>query len=348
MHYDGFATKAGYPRRHMKIRPYSWLLVVAIILGLGGELFARYFLGLGHPPLSQAHPTIEYLFKPNQDVRRFGNHFSTNRYGMRSADFPPQKQTPTELRIMVYGDSVVNGGNLTDQSRLATSLLQNRLTNDLHRPVIVGNISAGSWGPPNELAYLRQYGFLDADIAVLVLSSSDYDDAPTFEPLDPMTHPTQAPVSALWEGITRYLPRYLNGRVINEAGTVPVTHVPNKTDMEVSLGAEREFLQSARGRGVRILLVQHWTASELKSGQPLEGHAMIRDVATSESVPVADDVDPLRARIASGQNPYRDDIHVNETGQSVLEQLLLEQLNQHFSEILQPQQPRVAEQRPAT
>lgn len=331
----------------MKFRLHAWLLVAALILGLGGEVFARYFLGLGSPPLSEAHPTIEYLFKPDQDVWRFGNHFTTNRYGMRSTDFPAQKQTPAELRIMVYGDSVVNGGNLTDHSRLATSLLQSRLSSDLHRPVIVGNISAGSWGPPNELAYLRQYGFLDADIVVLVLSSSDYDDAPTFEPLDPLTHPTQAPVSALWEGITRYLPRYLHGRVINEAGTVPLAHVPNKRDIEVCLGAEREFMQMAHERGVPMLLVQHWTASELTKGQPLEGHALIRDVATSESVPVADDLELLRVRVAIGQNPYRDDIHVNETGQVVLEDLLLEQIKAHFPEVLQPREPTVAGQRPA-
>ena len=320
----------------MPTRLLRWLAIAAIALTLGGELFARYYLGLGHPPLSQTHPTIEYLFQPNQDVRRFGNHFSTNRYGMRSVDFAPQKRTPAELRIMVYGDSVVNGGNLTDQAQLATSLLQQRLANDLRRPVIVGNISAGSWGPPNELAYLRQYGFLDADIVVLVLSSSDYDDVPNFEPLNPMTHPTQAPVSALWEGITRYLPRYINGKTINEAGVVPEVHVPNKRDVEVSLSAEREFLETAKTQGVKVLLVQHWTASELHSSQPQEGHADIREVAVNAAIPIADDADKLRASIAAGKNPYRDDIHLNEAGQLVLEELLLEEITRNFPQTLTP------------
>jgi hypothetical protein len=319
------------------LRVAAALLVAAIALLACGELFARYYLGLGHPPLSQTHPTIEYLFKPNQDVRRFGNWFRTNRYGMRSEEFPPQKRTPRELRVMVYGDSVVNGGNLTDQSRLATSYLQQTLTNDLQRPVVVGNISAGSWGPPNELAYLRQFGFLDADIVVLVLSSSDYDDAPTFEPLNPMTHPTQAPLSALWEGITRYLPRYINGKVINEAGQVPdAQRLPNTRDMEVSLSAEREFLETARAQAVKVLLVQHWTASELRNRQPLQGHAYIRRIATEGAVPISDDADKLQAQLDAGKNPFRDDIHLNDAGQLALAEFLLEQLRHNFSDILTP------------
>jgi len=44
----------------------------------------------------------------------------------------------------------------------------------LGRPVVVGNASAKSWGPPNELAYLQHFGTLDADVVILELSSHDY------------------------------------------------------------------------------------------------------------------------------------------------------------------------------
>jgi hypothetical protein len=301
----------------------KWGLAVAVALIAGGELIARFVLGLGDPPLSETHPTIEYLFQPNQTVHRFGNLFQTNRYGMRSTDFPPRKLDPRELRVMVYGDSVVNGGNLTDQSRVATSILQGTLAKALNRPVIVGNISAGSWGPPNEYAYLRQYGFLGADIVVLVLSSSDYDDAPTFEPLNPLTHPTSAPLSALWEGISRYLPRYLSGTVTNESGAVPdAAHIANERDIEVSLEAEHDFLEMAKQRPVKILVLQHWTASELARGVPLEGHTDIRRVATESGVPIYDDADVLRAYLKAGKNPFRDDIHLNDAGQRALAELL--------------------------
>ena len=189
---------------------------MASIVGIGaavalisGELIARYALGLGNPPLSTSHETIEYLYQPNQDVSRFGNRFLVNQYGMRSETFPPEKQSSAETRIMVFGDSVINGGNLTDHSNLATTLLQNELSQSSSNPVIVGNISAGSWGPGNWLAYAKEYGFFEADIVVLQISSHDWKDNPKFKPLNPNTHPQDQPISAVTEGITRYLPRYL-------------------------------------------------------------------------------------------------------------------------------------------
>ncbi|MCC6134828.1 MAG: hypothetical protein IT491_05555 [Gammaproteobacteria bacterium] len=185
----------------------SILATVAILIG-AGELFARYVLGLGDPPLSLAHDQIEYLFKPNQDVMRFGHRIIINAYGMRTENFPKAKPAG-EFRVMVFGDSVLNGGNLLDHSTLATTLLSKRLSDALERPVVVGNISAGSWGPGNWLAYAQEYGFFDADIVMLVISSHDYADNPTFAPLNPLTHPQERPWSALWEGVTRYLPRYL-------------------------------------------------------------------------------------------------------------------------------------------
>ena len=311
-----------------KGRRLAWIIGSLVLLGVTAEVFARMVLGLGHPPLSMPHPTIEYMFKPNQSVRRFGNLFTTNRYGMRSADFPPQKSDPKEFRVLVVGDSVVNGGTLSDQSHIATALLQQRLQLKMHRPVVVGNISAGSWGPPNELAYLKQYGSLDADVIILVLSSSDYDDAPTFEPLTSDTHPTDTPISALWEGIIRYLPRYLGGSPPSDSGVVPaVDRVPNKRDIELCLAAEREFFNFAKNAGAKILLVQHLTASELRGRRPLEGFSQLRTVAVESEVPVYDDAEVLTKYQRGGKDPFRDDIHLNDNGQQALAELLIQSID---------------------
>ena len=97
-------------------------LLSAVVVG---ELFSKFYLGLGTPPLSITHTSIEYMFKPNQSVTRFGNSFASNEYGMRSDSLA--EKSLDELRIMVFGDSVINGGNLTDQSELATVLLQQSL-----------------------------------------------------------------------------------------------------------------------------------------------------------------------------------------------------------------------------
>ena len=135
------------PRRGWR-RPLRWpvrLLVALLVLLIAAELFARFYLGLGDPPLSMADPEIEYLFKPDQTCYPFHKRVHYNAWSMRSEDFPRHKSQPDELRVMVFGDSVVNGGSLTDHADLATTILQRRLSEDLGRPVVVGNISAGSW-----------------------------------------------------------------------------------------------------------------------------------------------------------------------------------------------------------
>jgi hypothetical protein len=318
------------------------LLGGVVLLAAAGELFARFYLGLGDPPLSQTHPTIEYLYKPNQRLHRFGNLFVTNRYGMRSDDFPPQKVRPREFRVMVYGDSVINGGTLTDQSRLATTLLQESLTKRLQRPVVVGNASAGSWGPPNELAYLEQFGLLDADLVILELSSEDFVDSPTFEPLDPLTHPTDAPWSAVWEGVTRYLPTYLESRRPPQrfvaAGSDPAEPI-NPQNAKECLSAEREFLRIAADAGVPAIVLQHWRESELHRGRPDPGHAEIFQVATEARVPVYQDVDAFRKLINASHSPYRDDIHPNVEGQEALAEIFLD-IVQHAVPPHEQQPPR--------
>ena len=108
----------------MKKKSMKSIIVVAIfVLLLLGELFARFVLGLGDPPLSIGDKEIDYLFAPNQECNRFGNSIVYNDFSMR-CDFT-LKGTNPKRRIFVVGDSVVNGGVLTDHKDLATTILQN-------------------------------------------------------------------------------------------------------------------------------------------------------------------------------------------------------------------------------
>ena len=154
-------------------------------------------------------PDIDYLFVPGRTYHRFGNVISYNTFSMRADDVSPHKTDPNELRVLVIGDSVVNGGALTDDSQLATRMVQERLAQDLARPVWVGNVSAGSWGPGNQLAYLRKFGTFNADIAILVLSTHDIADVPDFAPDLGPDSPESPPVLAMEEAVYRYLPRYV-------------------------------------------------------------------------------------------------------------------------------------------
>jgi hypothetical protein len=311
------------PKRRRRRWPLR-VLIVLLLLAVTGELFARFYLGLGDPPLSQADPEIEYLFKPDQDCRRFGHRVKYNHYSMRSDDFPVHKSRPDELRVLVVGDSVVNGGAPTDQSQLATTLLEQRLGADLKRPVVVGNISAGSWGPPNELAYLKRFGLFDADVLVIVLSSHDYADVPTFEPIVGVNrwYPDHKPISALWEGIDRYLLPRLSAQPGSNEGFVPATAPAKQADIDACMSAIREMIEMARRGGAKVIVAQHLERQETLAS-PLPGHDVIAQEARRDGVTPIELATAFEAARARGEDPYRDGIHPSIVGQREMAGALL-------------------------
>ncbi len=221
---------------------------------------------------------------------------------------------------MAFGDSVLNGGNLTDHAKLATTLLAKRLTLRMRVPVVVGNISAGSWGPGNWLAYAREYGFFDADVVLLLISSHDAGDNPTFAPLNPNTHPQNRPVSALLEGITRYLPRYLPEWVkTGVAGPTAPPVVANNEQMIAQGTADlRAFLDLALTQVPRVMVVQYPDRSELGPDGAKLGYYLIKSIVEESGAEVFSAFSDMKAALDRGENPYRDNIHVNDSGQMVL------------------------------
>ena len=290
---------------------YSLAAIGALLLV--GEAVARYGLGLGTPPLSVTHPRIDYMFAPNQDVDRFGNRQLYNGYGMRNG---PVSSWGDNRRVLVFGDSVLNGGNLTDHAELATTLASKNLPD-----AIFANISAGSWGPDNILGWIETFGLLDADTVVLVLSSHDLGDAPTFAPLNPATHPTEQPLSALHEGVVRYLPRYLPdalGAVLRPA--------PGTRDLEGDMTGQpgRQALPQIFGRldaaAVPACVVVHGTRSEMEQENPEDLQAL-EDLVSSYEVPTVASFGHVKRTEVN--TLYRDDIHINEQGQRELADAIL-------------------------
>jgi lysophospholipase L1-like esterase len=302
-------------------RGAAWLAAASLTVLVLTEVVCRAVLGLGTPPLYESDAGFEYRLRPNQDVQRFGNHIVVNRWGMRAINFSEHKTHPNELRVMVFGDSVVNGGSQIDQSELSTSLLQTSLQNRLGRLVTVGNISAGSWGPGNWLAYAERFGFFDADVVVLVLGSGDHSDNPAFAPLG-ASHPTQTPTLALQEAVQRYLPRYLpeplrdllTERTASAAELGPADSARGLADLE-------QFLRNARVENRTVIVVHHPDRDELDSGVYLDGHAQIRALVQSVSLHF---VELSTAFSAAGPGIYRDNIHHTAQGQRVLAEALFD------------------------
>lgn len=182
-------------------------LLVLMISGLGGVLLLegglRLFLGLGDPVVLQADPEIGYLFQPNQAKHRFGNAVYYNQYSQRSDALQEPKP---QFRVLMTGDSVLNGGNLTDQAvtiaeQLETQLLAAGTTAE------VLNASAGSWGIGNQWAYLQRFGAFESDLLILQIGTHDLvQPTSTGEKIgQDLNFPDRAPKCALQEVSTRYL-----------------------------------------------------------------------------------------------------------------------------------------------
>jgi hypothetical protein len=292
----------------------------AVLLLLGGlELFCRYRLGLGDPPLSRTDPEIEYLFVGPRTYHRFGNSIVYNTFSMRTHDFDARRRNPDEIRVLACGDSVINGGALTDQSQLMTTRLENHLSQDFHRPAVVMNVSAGSWGPPNFLAYVKRYGFFEADLLIIVVSSHDWADAPTWEPVVGVNSdfPDRTPTFALTEAVTRYLPRYLP----HGGASAPPARSPSQGEIDQAMGAFKTLVRMAQDKHIPVLVEQHFEQPELTAAET-EGHRAFREAIAELHVPNVEDAEPFAAEIKAGQTPYRDNIHLNPHGQEVLEGIL--------------------------
>lgn len=316
-----------------------WLTVTlagvggAALVAVAAEVYARRVLGLGDPPLWVEDPDMDYLPKPLHEVRRFGKRVAYNRYSMRSDDFPPTKDDPRQFRVLVYGDSIVHGDTRLDQHEVATNVLQERLAERLGRPVVVGNVSAGGWGPINCLAHMERFGTLDADAVMFVLNSHDYGHVPGFGRPLAKRRPQRKPALALCEITSRYLPRLLSYK----RGAARFPGPPTQENIDKSVAAVNRFIDKLQAEGTPLVIVQHLKRDEVE-GEPLPGYDAFHSIAESRGVHRFDLGPALANCLAEGHEPYRDEIHLNALGQRLMCEELIAALEQ-FDLLPQPEVP---------
>ena len=183
-----------------KIKKLFLLLLTFAIIG---EFYLRYFQGFCNAPLYIESKKYEYIVAPNQDGKRFGNHYYFNSYSQRN-----EEPNPTKEKILALGDSILFGGLQSHQDSIATSLF----TNEEQKYQML-NISAGSWAPDNCAAYLKENGFFNAKEMFLVVSSHDAHDIMDFKAVvgTHKSYPSKQYYLAWQELINRYLiPKVFN------------------------------------------------------------------------------------------------------------------------------------------
>jgi len=269
----------------------------------------RQIWGFCDAPLSIESEKYEYIFAPNQERIRFGQHVHYNSFSQRSEE--PKKQ---KKKILGCGDSVINGGVQTDQKDLATTLFE-ELTG-----VQMLNISAGSWGPDNCAAYLKEKGTFGADGIILVVSSHDAHDNMNWQTVvgQSVAFPDKQYKLAIWEVIDRYLlPRVVG--LFKSTSSVN----PNDPDAAVNAGIQKngkefnvgfaQLKKLADNSKMHFVIYLHPEKIEVESGGYNEQGEEIINWAKENGV-------TLYLGLEEGEtlDGFRDNIHLNELGQQRL------------------------------
>lgn len=285
------------------------ILAITILILVAAEIFLRIY-GFCEAPLYRISDKYEYMAVPNQEGVRFFNHYKYNSYSQRS-DEPDS----TKIIILGLGDSVIFGGVQTDQKDLATSIF----TAETGMQML--NISAGSWGPDNCAAYLKEKGLFGARAMFLLVSSHDAHDNMNFQPVVGV-HPSY-PERQYKLAIVELMDRYVLPRVFKKknAGLDPDQKVAQgvgikKGGLEFNPGFD-ELKTMADNADIPLVVYLHADVEELRNGSYNEQGIEIVDWAKKNNVTLIKELD-----YNFTEEDYRDGIHINDKGQRKLANIM--------------------------
>lgn len=284
------------------------LWAVIVVLGtIMAELALRKFWGLGDMAIVfQKDSAFEYIPRPNQEKVRFGNRITYNEYSMRSEALAASD----ECVVLGFGDSVINGGTLTDHDSLATTIVENRFIEEFGTGFRFLNISAPSWGPDNCAAYLDRFGSFEAKMIVLFVSSHDAHDLMTFEDVVGVhpSYPDKVYPLALLELLGRYVAPIFFDAVNKDTTTVDPLLI-NEGGVDFSQGFDF-FLKYSRKNNIPLVVCLHAEKSEIEMGDFNEMGKEILSYCDKNNIKVISGLE-----IGEQLSDFRDLIHINEMGQ---------------------------------
>lgn len=287
---------------------YCWICAPVILL-VCVELILRIVFGFCDAVLYQESDRYEYIAQPNQYRYRFFSHIDYNSCSQRS-----DEPDTTKTIILGLGDSVIFGGTMIDQDSIATTLFTEMTGMQML------NISAGSWGPDNCAAYLREKGTFGAKAIILVCSSHDAYDVMSHQPVVGVysNYPDKQYKLAIWELTDRYLLPRLRSLFIKQKTMLdPDAHiVENIQNASVAKKSCRfnpgfgQLKEIADSLNIPFAIYLHAEFYELQAGRYNSMGSEIIEWARANDV-------PLFCGIEYGETPnmYRDVIHLNENGQ---------------------------------
>lgn len=293
------------------------VLGVFILLFIVVEIFLRKGFGFGNNVLVREDPDFEYIAQPNQERNRFGNKIYYNEISMRSEAIQPNSR-----KILGLGDSVLNGGSLIDQRALATSMLNEKLTNQTGKDLQVLNISYKGWGPDNAVAYLNKFGVFDAELIFLLVSSHDAYDNMDFTKVvetDKNLPGKQYPLAIL-----EVIDAYLLPRLPNFGGGGEKNTERTSKDQKFNTGFQ-DLLDLSCEKNIPLIIYLHPEIYEIEKGEYHEEGNLIIDFAMEKNITLIKGIEGAKVE------HYRDYIHINEDGQKHISKGLFPVLSRFIS-----------------
>ncbi len=267
--------------------PLRTALVIVALLACW-EVVLR-MRGYHQLPLFVADERFEYITAPGQVLEADGVRLITNEVGMRCGPIGAKKKK----RVLVIGDSVINGGLSSTQDSLATSIAERT------SGAQVLNCSAPSWGPDNAAAFLDAHGLFEADLLIAVFSSHDAFDRMTFEPI--VGHDPAYPDHRPWLALETYLDKLLFSPAANAPLGNPIFNEGWK-----------RLVEKANSAGIPLIVVLHPETPEVEQRRyDLRGQQVL-DSLHAWGVPVVEMLDRM------DRTMYWDEIHLNNHGQQAL------------------------------
>ncbi|MFP5275227.1 GDSL-type esterase/lipase family protein [Coleofasciculus sp.] len=308
------------------------ILGVLLVLVAGVEVGLRLLFGLGKPPIYIADEQIGYLLAPNQKTTRMGNRIAINDYSMRSDEITPER-SPSTLRVLLLGDSIVNGGWWTDQDQTLSALLAAQLapfkSQKAFEQIEVLNASANSWGPRNELAYLQRFGTFNAQAIVLVINTDDlFATAPTSIPVGrDRNYPSHRPPLALIEAISRFLP-------YESVPEMAAVRAEGGDRVGFNLDAIHQVYKLSKEAGAEFLLVMTPLLREIGEKGPRDYEIKARNrligLTQDQQIPYIDCL-PIFNNQPTPESLYRDHIHLSPQGNQQVSDVIARSLHYQLS-----------------
>ena len=225
------------------------------IASLSAIELALRLLGFGNPALLQADANAGYIFAPNQLVYRFGNRLEYNQFSQRSEQIDSAKPEGT-LRILMIGDSVLNGNNTTDQQETIPELFEARLLG-IKKQVEVLNASAGSWGIGNQLGYIRKFGTFESDAVILQIGTHDLLQPPSSSAgvgNDPLM-PNRKPLLAIQEVFAKHVRPQLSSVFVSNSAAAGVPVLESQQRFMENMQRFEQIVALVRAKNIPLFVL---------------------------------------------------------------------------------------------